>query len=526
MKTLVLNILFCVALIHIGLAQNIGDFKSLLPSVQDKNLHLPGTHTFQLLIQHLDSLNGDEVMPDNFDFTGFVPKSSKLTEGYLCINSELAVGAVAVLEIALEDSSQLWKIKEAGLVDFSPVVKTSRNCSGGITPKGTLITCEETQTTEDNNDDGIMDVGWTVEIDPATRQVMDQDGDGNPDKLYSMGRFQHENVAMTESMNIVYQGADHPSVGFVYKFIPNIPGNFSSGNLFVLKTTSDSTGVWVKIPNDTKNARNYTVNFSTSVGATNFNGVEDVEIGPDGKIYFTSKGKGVVYRFSDNGSSISDLEVYVGGRAYEIGEGENAVEENWGIGNDNLAFDGEGNLYVQQDGGKNFVWVVGKDHSQEKPDVRIFAKSPAGSEPTGITFSPDFKYMFLSFQHPYVSNSLSQSDASGKEVRFNKDATVVIARNEDLGRTVTPDLPVQYKLLNLFPVPAEEILTLQVASKENTEAEIRIFDNKGNEAAFFVRTLFKGVTVTDFDVAGLAPGRYFFTVKTDKVEETISFIKS
>src|SRR5690606_7393626 len=58
---------------------------------------------------------------------------------------------------------------------------------------------------------------------------------------------------------------------------------------------------------------------------------------------------------------------------------------------------------------------------------------PAGSEPTGMTFSPDNKFMFVSIQHPSGSNTTEMIDASGTPIIFNKETAIVIARKEFLG---------------------------------------------------------------------------------------------
>ena len=110
------------------------------------------------------------------------------------------------------------------------------------------------------------------------------------------------------------------------------------------------------------------------------------------------------------------------------------VSEPWASGNDNLCFDDLGNLYVLQDGSRDHVWMVGPSHTQASPQVDIFAKLPSGSEPCGMTFTPDYKFMFLSVQHPSGSNSSTvQIDASGYGADIGKSTTVVIARKEYLG---------------------------------------------------------------------------------------------
>ncbi len=122
-------------------------------------------------------------------------------------------------------------------------------------------------------------------------------------------------------------------------------------------------------------------------------------------------------------------------------------DAGWGIGNDNLAFDGEENLWVLQDGGNNHIWVVGPTHTAGTPAVRLFGKTPSGSEPTGITFTPDYRFMFISIQHPAAGNTAAQTDAAGVSVVFNAASTLVIARVENLGPLAT--LPLSFSAFNV-----------------------------------------------------------------------------
>jgi hypothetical protein len=164
--------------------------------------------------------------------------------------------------------------------------------------------------------------------------------------------------------------------------------------------------------------------------------VEDVEIGTiDSLVYFTSKSSGRVYRFKDLGTSgVNNYSVFVGNSAsvYPIAYNGGTANEQWRGGNDNLTFDDKGNLYVLQDGDRNHIWMVKPCHTQDNPKVELFAVTPAGCEPTGMTFSPDYKFMFLSIQEP-DNNTKVMKDAANNMVQFNKSSTIVIARKENLG---------------------------------------------------------------------------------------------
>ena len=425
-------------------AQNIGSFTSVTPAAQTQNLVIPSTHTFQQIIRNGAALTMGGTMGANPDFTGYVPIGGSSSNGYLSISSESAPAEVAILSITFNPVSKLWGINNSGKVPLpnNEMGLSAAFCSGTVTPRNTIMVCEEVVNSIDFNADGYEDLGWIIEIDPVTRTVINQDGTGGADKLWAMGHQVHENVAITADQTVAYWGADNATNGFLYKFVPTVAGNFSLGNLFVLKTTGIGTGTWETVSNTTKAERNNTIAGSVSAGAYNFNRIEDVEIGPDGKLYFASTATGRVYRLTDGGATVNNLEVFVEKTLFDV-DGTPAQFE-WP---DNLAFDGDGNLWVLQDGGQNHVWVVSSTHTAATPAIKVFANTPAGSEPTGITFSPDFNYLFISLQRPSASNTTPQPDATGSDVVFNTHTTLVIARNENLGNGAV--LPLKFVDLQL-----------------------------------------------------------------------------
>ncbi len=467
----------------------IACFTSITPTIQTDSLIIPTSHSFQVLAQSGDVYTNGAVFPENFDFTCFVPINGSSSEGIITINHENNVaGGMSVMDAQYDTSSHLWNIENVGPVDFSSVVKTERSCSGGLTPWGTVLMGEEVRSLVDTNSDGYKDVGWLVEVNPFTRQVMEY-GNAGQQKLWAMGRMLHENAAVSyEDNKTVYYGEDD-SLGCVYKFIANQAGNLSEGVLFVLKLDSilqfgeptNTNGSWLPIGNSTQSERNNTHQIAYDLGATPFYGIEDVEIGPDGFIYFASKGHGRIYRFIDNDSTISQFETFVGGRNYEILTQDSSYSEPWGIGNDNLAFDGEGNLWVLQDGSKDFIWVVKNGHTQENPLVEIFASTPKGSEPTGITFSPDKRFLFMSIQHPDSTNILQQ-DASGNIVQMNKSSMIVIARKEFLGNDLPLSIVNHEKedvQIHIFPNPFSEEIHITYSGIIHQNAHLEIVDIMG-----------------------------------------------
>jgi secreted PhoX family phosphatase len=432
-KKIILLFVFSTILSCHLFSQNLANFVSVNPTAQTTNFIFPTlTHRFQKIIEHADVLPVGTMM-DNFDFTGYMPIAASSTNGYLSINHEItAAGGVTAMNVSFNADTKLWNKSGAVALNFAPFGGTARNCSGGITPWGNIISSEEEISTTDVNADGYNDLGWHVEINPATKTVVR--------KLWAMGHGLKENVVIHSNRRTAYFGND-ANPGYLYKFVATTADDLSAGLLYVYTGPKTGNGNWVLINNTTQADRNNTMALSLAAGATAFNGIEDVELGPDGKIYFAVKGENRVYRLLDSnpisGTTTSVMETYVGNMNYNITHAGGTVSTAWGTGNDNLAFDDLGNLWVLQDGGNNYIWVVMSNHTQAVPNVKLFGIAPAGAEPTGITFTPDFKFLFMSFQHPNATNNSDfQIDAAGNSIGFDKDIAIAISLTENLGCTV------------------------------------------------------------------------------------------
>jgi PKD repeat protein len=491
----------------------IGCFTSIEPTGQTSKMIIPNDHRFQLIVKQGDPYTtGTGEVGGNNDFTGYIPIEGSSALGYVSINHETTPGGVTIADVNLNEDTLLWEVTQTQPVDFfnSALVTTTRNCSGGTTPWGTVITAEENTSGGDVNGDGYQDVGWLVEIDPATAQVVDY-GNGQ-EKLWAMGRMKHENVVVSNDMRTAYYGEDG-GTDCVYKFVANIPGDLSNGFLYVLKLDapligndpSSPTATWVQVPNNTPAERNNVINAAAALGGTDFNGVEDCEINPiTGEIYFTSKGKSRVYSFTDTGATIANFKTFVGGTSYDITTNSGVFNESWGGGNDNLTFDDQGNLWVLQDGGNNYIWVVRPDHTQETPNIELFASMPNGSEPTGLTFTPDFKYGFFSIQHPSGSNE-AQQDATFSDITLDASSTVVFALKENLGAQI----PVADFVASEVEIEPGTAITFTDLSANNPSSWFWTFEGgipaTSNEAAPTVAYLDEGnfnVSLTAGNVAG------------------------
>jgi len=522
-------------------SKSMAGFESISPNVQNQTFVIPPSHTFQLLVKEGRRLTAGGKVPGRADFTGYIPINGSSEDGYIHLNHENApIGAVTHYKVNFNTSTKLWNIQSSQKIDVdaTDIVNLYKNCSGAITPWGTSLSGEESRDSIDVNNDGYLDAGWLVEIDPITRAVKKYNGGSKQQKLWALGRMSHENACIAHDSVTVYYGEDY-TAGCLYKFVANVPGNLSSGTMYVLKLDSSlssngaplkSTGVWIQVPNTTKAQRNFSYDLAANLGGTPFDCVEDAEIGPDSMIYFTSKIYGRVYRFNDNGNAVTNFESYVGGRSYLINHYNGPTNVAWGTGNDNLAFDNEGNLWVFQDGGNNYIWVVKKDHSQASPKVQLFGCVPIGAEPTGITFSPDNRFMFMSIQHPSTTNRSVMKDATGNNIVFNASSALVVGLKQDLGSDQTKisreitSIDFDH-LISAHPNPFINSTTLELMVLNRGALSVEIYNINGQLVGNSINEYVEeGVWQIELGKE-LNPGFYFIRAVINGITHSIKVIK-
>ena len=357
----------------------------------------------------------------------------------------------------------LSNIKLSGIAAGSSEVKfanecsgTIGNCSGGVSPWGTVLSGEENF--QDYPDENIYrwndsktklvdeHYGWIVEIDPFDKNSV-------PKKRTSLGRFRHENISFvisTDKRVVAYMGDDKEDE-CVYKFIsaekfdPLKPDSNSDildkGELYAADF-ENNRWIHLDIEKNEELRKEFSSQAETLVncdracktaGATPCNRCEDIEISPADKsvyIAFTNnKPKddyhGSIIRLIEKNSDHTSIEF-----RWEI-FAAGGVDSGFSCP-DNLYFDSNSNLWVLCDiasGSINKgVYAPFRNNSlfmiptsgNSKGKAFRFAAGPKDTEMCGTCFSPDESAMFLSIQHP-GENTLSLTNPTSRWPDFGNE---------------------------------------------------------------------------------------------------------
>lgn len=133
------------------------------------------------------------------------------------------------------------------------LIGTSRNCSGGATPWGSWLTCEETIYGKDQGFS--RDHGYVFEVPAQAKGLI------NAEPLYDMGRFVHEACAVDSKTGIVYMTEDL-SDSLFYRFIPHKPGRLFQGGKLQALTIRDWKSADTSNKSSSKNPIGYVARLS------------------------------------------------------------------------------------------------------------------------------------------------------------------------------------------------------------------------------------------------------------------------
>ena len=400
--------------------------------VPDPNgiLDLPIDFSYQVISKMGDIMNDQLTVPDRADGMGcFAVDNDRVA---LVRNHEISPGNKLTSQIPTPQptpmapvydtdnsglplpggtSNLVFNLKTNQLeYQCMSLLGTIRNCSGGTTPWGSWLTCEESVATA--SDHISQDHGYIFEVPSQARSLVE------PVPLKAMGRFNHEAACVDPRTGIVYLTEDR-SDSLFYRFIPKQTGQLDAGGTLQAlaiknhpqfdtrnwrQSTMDIgkpyTAEWINLthvdsPDDDLRQRGY------AKGAALFARGEGIYFG-DNEMYFccTSGGAqklGQIMRYVPTGDQdhADTLTLFV--------ESPDKATFNYG---DNITVLPNGDLLVCED---QYSDVVNNHLKGVTPNGEIynFAKVRWQTEPAGACFSPDGSVLFVNLYSPATTLAIT-----------------------------------------------------------------------------------------------------------------------
>lgn len=455
-------------------------------------------------VDEVTNKNGQKALAKEWhDFTGYVAINGRSDSGYVIINHERVQtdavngdgGGMTVFTVYFNQSTQKWEVTDDNKgkfrnVDFSEVGGTGANCGGIQTSWGKVFTAEEwgdaftsnkiiaSQGVTDTSNFTIkefngavvnqsvpkyMNYQYMVEVDVKTCKAIR--------KNYNMGRYDHEGGWIASDRRTVYLTDDFSGGAVLFKFVANKAEDFSKGQLYCYKQSTDGmTGEWIALNMDLNTVMNART-ASWKLGATTFMRLEWIEGISDDIIFIAETGRGraqsvkpallagatlaqhLVHLDAADGkldSSYTDMYGRVLRLNVKTGKVETAIEGGGNLNNNYtptnnhlsspdgltaVTIDGRVYLSIQEDMNpsglpanpkhftsvacENYMLDVTGDHEGKVysvSDLQRFLIGPKGSEVTGGRFTPDGGTYFINMQHPSTSN----------KAPFNHSVTIAI----------------------------------------------------------------------------------------------------
>jgi len=401
-------------------------------------LDLPIGFRYSIVSTAGEPLANGAPLPDRFDGTGSFagPKRSvRLVRNHEQSSSATystlpAADPSVIYDPGAHGGTSTVEIdKHGNTVDqYVSLAGTFNNCAGGVTPWGTWLTCEETETKAGGQ--FTKDHGFVFEVDPAN-----PGNNATPTPLTALGRFAHEAACIDPATGIVYltEDASGPN-GLVYRCTPTDPtpgyGHLRAGGTLEAMQCSDGGSVvpdlsvyaepgtvlsvgWVVVPDPLAAAVSTRKQFAyagnpSAPAATRSRKFEGTWWS-DGLAHIVCS----YARISDGSVAEHDGQVWsldpaAGTLTLEVRFEVNADPAGTGAdlpdGPDNITVSPWGGLILCEDGeGVQHLLAVAPDGS-----TSLFARNHRdGGEFTGATFSPDRGTLFANLQEPGLTFAIT-----------------------------------------------------------------------------------------------------------------------
>lgn len=396
--------------------------------VTDPNgiLDLPAGFSYKVISKLGEAMSDGLKVPDRADGMGCIPLDNERVA--LIRNHELQPKhkPASDVEFTAEQIAKAYDVSSDGLPitggtstivynlktqktenQFMSLIGTIRNCSGGTTPWGSWLTCEESVETPSTKIS--KDHGYVFEVPASATGLV------APNPIKAMGRFNHEAACVDPVSGYVYLTEDRNNSLF-YRFIPKDKTSLHHGGqlqaLMIKGKPKFDTRNWtskqmtkqvsyecqwidldnVESPLDDLRTRGY------EQGAALFARGEGIHFA-DKELYFccTSGGAkklGQIMRYSV-ATETPTISLFL--------ESDHPATFNYG---DNLCIAPNGHLVVCEDQYSDVVnnHLKGITTEGEAYDI---AKVRWQTEPAGACFSPDGKTLFVNLYSPTMTLAIS-----------------------------------------------------------------------------------------------------------------------